>query len=483
MATAQSNNELSISWGHPIGTRDGTLTTDAKMVNCFMEKEEGEGVAVVKRPGTSYQSTATGTAQGFFKFNGLGYFIVNDVAYFIDPPTQGSGIAIPSVFNPGQFYTSIDSQFATTPTLIQNQEGELWTFNGAAFTKVTDTNYTGGNPQFGIAYLDGVYYAIWQDGKIVGSALNDPTTWPALDFVQADIEFGGGVTVTRHLNYILAFYQSGLQVYYDANAAPNGSGIALNPVLSASFRTGAFNAATVSEINDVTYFVGSTPLYGRSVQMLNGLTMQKISDAYVERILNNTALEFPSLHIWSFGIQIMGHSFYVLNLTPINVTLVYDITTGVWSTWSSVVGGVEQYFVGRGYSSANGAEGAFGDFTQDTTTGRIMSISPSLYTDATGNINMTCVTPNYDWGTLNWKRFASMQQIADTQTAGTMVNVSYSDDDYQTFSTPRQIDMSTVRKQMRNCGSSRRRAWMLQYTGNTPMRLNEMKVLTAGLPR
>jgi len=483
MATAQSNNEISISWGHPIGTRDGTLTTDAKMVNCFMEKEEGEGVAVVKRPGTSYASTITGTAQGFFKFNGAPYFIVNDTAYGLHPVGQNSPIAIPSVSNPHQFFTSIDSQTATVNSVVQNQEGELWTFNGSTFTKVTDSNYVSNVPVFGIAYLDGVYYAMTLSGKLIGSAINDPTTWPALDFVQADIEFGQGVTVSRHLNYILAFYQSGLQVYYDANAAPNGSGITLNPVLSASFRTGAYNAATVSEINDVTYFVGSTPLYGRSVQALNGLNMQKISDQYIERILNNTALDLNSLNIWSFGIQIAGHSFYVLNISQINLTLVYDITTGIWGTWSSVVGGVEQHFVGRGYLSAFGAQGAFGDYTQDTTTGQVMSISPSLYTDATGNINMTCVTPNYDWGTLNWKRFAVMQQIADTQTAGTMVNVSYSDDDYQTFSTPRQIDMSTVRKQMRNCGSSRRRAWMLQYTGNTPMRLNEMKVLTAGLPR
>ena len=483
MATAQSNNELSISWAHPIGTRDGTLTTDAKMVNCFAEKEEGESSAVVKRPGTEYWDTAvTGTAQGFFKYHGIVYYIVNDNAYVLQNPGSPTGIAIP-VANAGQFFTSIDSLNSTGNTLVQNQAGELFVFDGSTFTKVTDSNYAGNVPQFGIAYLDGVYYAMTAAGNVIGSAINDPTTWPALDFVGADPEFGQGVTVSRHLNYILAFYFMGLQVYWDANAAPNGSGIALNPVLSASFRTGAFNAACVSEINDVTYFLANTPLYGRSVQMLNGLTLQKISDQYVERILNNPNLNFTSLHIWSFGIQLSGHSFYVLNLSSINVTLVYDITTGLWNTWSSVIDGVEQYFVGRGYTSAEGANADFGDFIQDVSTGKPMLMSPTLYTDATGNINMTCVTPNYDWGTLNWKRFAVMQQIADTQTAGTTVNVSYSDDDYQTFSTPRQIDMSTVRKQMRNCGSSRRRAWMLQFTGNTPMRLNDMRVLTAGLPR
>lgn len=481
MAQQDTGGDVEISWAHPIGTRDGTLTADAKMVNCFVEKEEGEQSAIVKRPGTSYQSTTLGTAQGLFKFHGAPYSIVNDTAYQFNQFGDGTGIPITGVVNTGQFYTSIDSLNSSGNTLIQNQAGELFVFNGATFTKVTDTNYTGNVPQFGIAYLDGVYYNMTAAGNVIGSAINDPTTWPALDFVGADPEFGQGITVVRHLNYILAFYFYGLQVYWDANAAPNGSGIALNPVLSASFRTGLFNAACVTEINDVTYFLGNTPLYGRSVQMLNGLQLQKISDPYIERILNNPNLSFVNLHIWSFGIQIAGHSFYVLNLSEINVTLVYDITSGVWNVWTSVVGGVEQYFVGRGYLSAQGANGHIGDFTQDVTTGKVMLMSPTLYTDATGQMNVTCVTPNYDWGTLNYKRFALMQQMADT--IADSINISYSDDDYQTFSTPRQLSLQFPRKQMRNCGSSRRRAWMMQYSGNFPLRLNSLSVPTAVLTR
>lgn len=481
MAQQDTGGDLEVSWAHPIGTRDGTLTADAKMVNCFVEKEEGEKSAIVKRPGTSYWvNNVTGKAQGFFKWHGLPYFIVNDTAYAMTPPVTGAGIAIP-VTNAGQFFMSIDSTGNVGNTLIQSQAGELFVFNGVSFTKVTDTNYVSNSPQFGIAYLDGVYYNMNGNSQVVGSAINDPTTWPALDFVGADPELGQGITVTRHLNYILAFYLQGLQVYWDANAAPNGSGIALNPVLSASFRTGAFNAACITEINDVTYFLASTPLYGRSVQMLNGLTMQKISDPYVERILNNPNLNFISLQLWSFGIQIAGHSFFVLNLQEIGVTLVYDITSGVWGTWSSVVGGVEQYFVGRGYVSGEGANGDFGDFIQDITTGKPMLMSPTLYTDATGQMNVTCVTPNYDWGTLNYKRFALMQQMADT--IADSINISYTDDDYQTFSTPRQLSLQFPRKQMRNCGSSRRRAWMMTYSGNFPLRLNTLSVPTAVLTR
>lgn len=481
MAQQDTGGDLEVTWAHPIGTRDGTLTTDAKMVNCFVEREEGETSAIVKRPGTSYQSTVTGTAQGFFTYNKGAYFIVNDAAWLLTPPSQVFIANIPSVLTPGQFYTSIDSSFATNNVIIQNQAGELWQFNGTGFTKVTDTNYTGNNPQFGIAYLDGVYYAINTIGRVIGSAINDPTTWPALDFVQADIEYGRGVTISRHLNYILAFYEQGMQVYWDANAAPNGSGIALNPVLSASFRTGCFNAGALSEINDVTYFMATSPLYGRSVQMLNGLQMQKISDTYIEKILNNPLLTPTATNIWSFGIQISGHSFFVLNLSPINITLAYDITSGVWNVWTSVVGGVEGHFIGRGYVAVEGTNGAIGDYIQDTTTGKVMLVSPSLYTDATGNINVTCVTPKYNWGNHNYKRFALMQQMADT--IPDSINISFSDDDYQTFSTPRQLSLQGPRKEIRNCGSSRSRIWMMTYSGNFPLRLNSLSVPTVQLTR
>lgn len=477
---AAPGEDVMVTWAHPIGTRDGTLNSDAKMVNCFVEKEEGEQATIVKRPGTSYQSTITGTAQGFFTHFGTPYFIVNDVAYPFIPPSQGAGIPIPTVNNPNHAYTWIDSTTNAGLNVIQNSAGELWTFNGTTFTKVSDTNYTGNAPQFGIAFLDGVFYAMTQAGNVIGSAINDPTTWPALDFVGADRQFGTGVTVSRHLNYILAFYTAGLQVYFDANSAPNGSGIALGAVLSASYRTGAFNASTVSEINDITYFLSTTTLFGRGVHMLNGVTLQKISDPYIERILNNPALTAISLNNWSFGIQISGHSFFVLNLNQIGTTLVYDITTGVWSVWTSVVSGVEGNFVGRFYL-ASSAGSANGDYIQDTGTGKVMLMSPSLYTDATGPLNVTCVTPNYDWDTLNYKRFAAMFQIADT--ISTTIGVAFSDNDFASFNTPRTIDLSTAHKQLRNCGSSRRRAWKMTHSDNTPLRLNGMKVPTAVMKR
>lgn len=464
----EKSGAVTISWVHSIGTRDGTLTADAKMVNCFAEKTDS-GMAAIKRPGTAYVSGITGTAQGQFSYFGTNYFIVNNSAYLAGT-IAGSGIAIPSPALGNLAYWSIDAEEAGAPqTTLQDEAGDLWVFNGSAFTKVTDTNYTSTPVAPGMSYLDGVYYAMRVDGQVIGSAINDPTTWPALDFVQADVTYGAGISTLRHLNYVLGFYDKGLQVFWDANAAPNGSGIALQPVLSASYRTGCFNARTIVELGDVTFFVSHNTQYGRQVQMINGLQLQPVSTPFIEKILSQTALTQNSAAMWAFGIRISGHQMYVLTLVELNVTLVYDMTTQLWTTWSSTVGGVSQYFVGRFYIESQGQESIYGDVLMDVSTGKQINMLPTLYTDATGSITVTSITAPYDWGTFDYKRFDVMYQFADT--INTTINISYSDNDYQSFSTPRQIQLSNARKQMRNCGSSRRRIWMMTHTDTTPLRL------------
>ena len=330
-----------------------------------------------------------------------------------------------------------------------------------------------------MAYLDGVWYAMRANGQVIGSAINDPTTWPALDFVQSDVTYGNGIACQRHLNYVLAFYDQGLQVYWDANAAPNGEGIALNPVLSASYRTGCYDSKTIVELCDNCFWMSNTAQYGRQIQMMTGLTMQPISTPWVERILNSAVLSNNSLNdIWAFGIELAGHQMYFLTLPNSNLTLAYDINTQLWSTWSSVVGGVEQYFAARfpikaPYNIVTGAA-LNTDTLQDLTTGRQLLLLPSVYTDATGPINVTCTTPPMDWATSNYKRFNYMTQLADS--INTNINISYSDNDYQSFSTPRVMSLNGPRNQLRNCGSSRRRIWKMFHQDNTPLRLYEMRL-------
>jgi hypothetical protein len=55
------------------------------------------------------------------------------------------------------------------------------------------------------------------------------------------------------------------------------------------------------------------------------------------------------------------------------------------------------------------------------------------------------------------------------------LQISYSDDDYMTFSTPRSVDLSQSRPRLDRCGSFHRRAFKLSHVSNTSMRLEALE--------
>jgi hypothetical protein len=471
----------SISWCNNIGSRDGTITKDSYTKNCYFDPAVGEQPDLVKRPGTNaVVNGLSGTAQGLFKTNQIAIAIVGDSLY--DAMTAHLYGAIPTPITLGVPYDAVSNTPNVNTSYFKSQTG-MWQFviSGPTITKVTDVNYPAITVP-GLAFLDGVFYVMDPTGKIVGSALNDGTTWPALDFLQLDGALGYGVGISRHLNYIAAFTSQGLQLLWDANAAPNGQGIALNPVLNASYTTGCVSGFTIQSIDDTTVFMGQTAKFSRGVYQLVGLQLTKISTPEIDRILNTGGIG-PGTWVYASSCKSAGHSFYILTFPPtdINLTLVCDLTTQNWHVWSSVVGGVERAFVPRFFlnygvdpAGSNGNVAEKGNLCQDTITGQTLEFQNINYTDADGPIPVAAVTPNYDAGSLNWKRFAAMFQIADT--VNTTVNISFTDNDYQSFSTPRSVDMSSVRKMLRNCGSSRRRAWKLTHQDNTPLRLYVMNM-------
>jgi hypothetical protein len=450
-----------VSWCHPIGTRDGTLSKDAKVINAFMEQTEN-GMALVKRPGTVPILTVFGAAQGCFNCSGYAYYIIGDTIHHI---SGGFSLTIPSVTTNGQQYYCV-SDVPTGISFIKSASG-LWKFTGdpavvgGTLTKVTDANYPATTVP-GIVYLDGILYVMNPIGTVQGSAIDDGMTWPALNFIQADFVLGAGAGIARHLNFLVAYYTKGTQFYYDANAA-NGQvtqGTQLGPVGNANWTTGLANGDSIVEITDVQYFLATGHTRGVIAATFNGLELSVISTPYVEKILARSTM--ASVH--AFGIRTAGHSFYVVTLVDLNVTLCYDIAANQWYLWSSLVGGTEQYFVGGNYLNGQGR-----DLIQDMTTGAVLQMDPLTYQDVSGLIPVTAITPLYDYGTINWKRVAAIFFLGDI--INTNITVSISDDDYQTWKNWKTIALSTVRKMLQRGGRFRRRAFQMKHMDNTPLRL------------
>lgn len=202
-----------------IGTRDGTLTKDSKMVNCFAEKDDG-GLSAIKRPGTTVGATVpSGTPQGVALHNGGVFAAVNDTLYRIDLGGAPVGTAIPGVTVTGAQYQAISNVATGTlgfQSAFKSRYGG-WAINGAIITKVTDANYPAQTCE-GAAYLNNIGYVVDITGinglvVIRGSAGSDPLTWPPLNFLNPPVASGSAVYVCNYLNYVALFTEFGLQMF------------------------------------------------------------------------------------------------------------------------------------------------------------------------------------------------------------------------------------------------------------------------------
>lgn len=453
--------ESRLSLDQLITTRDGTLSKDSYMQNMMKEEKPGRKT-IVKRPGLSLvRGFSSGSGHGMFQLKGSNYAVIDSNIWNI---ATGESIVIPGAPSPVLAFDVISDQiFNTSIIAVLKTTAAAYTFDGVTVTQITDTNYPAATTR-GLALLDGTFYVLDTSGNIYGSAIQDPTTWSALNFLGIDQSLGTATCLFRHLNYVLAFATDGMQAFYDSGNPPPGS--PLSPVGNATYRIGCASAASVVSTADMTIFMSKSALTrGRSISALDGLSLVTLSTPFIEKILNRSNLS----QVYAFSLSTSGHNFYILTLADIAVTLAFDMLSKDWYVWTSTTAtGVQGYFPFGGYLNSTSQ-----DLLLHLTSGAVMALDPAVFQDNGQPINCTVVTEPYDGGTVAHKFFSGLNLIGDT--VPTTVAVSYSDDDYQTWNTPRTVDMGSVRKQLRGLGRSRKRAFRFTHTDNTELRLDAVE--------
>lgn len=407
--------------------------------------------------------------------------------------------------------TSINPSTSSAGIFLKSTK-DAYYYNGSSLVKVTDADYPTTTVR-GLAYLDGTYYVMTPEGKIYGSDIENPSSWSALNVISCQSQTDGGVYITRHLNYVLAFGDWSTEFFYDAG---NPTGSPLGPIGSSQLLIGCAHAGSVSQTENTIVWMGVTRQRGRSIYIMQGTQPQKISSIFVDRILDSDSLSDVS----SFIIRDVGHNFYVLNLGNTNISLVYDFATQQWTIWTSLTAGstTTGYLVsGQSYRTITINKTSHGfstgdiikvsgtvsgyyklikvdnnNFTielesdtaltlPDSVNGLITSIikytevkfssnyysyilgksflldsqanlydlSNSNFTDNGSPIHCSIQTPRMDFGSTK-RKFLSMLEVESNQDSF-KVYEEHTDDDFSTWSDPRTIW----------CGEKRKRAWRL----------------------
>lgn len=487
---ASGNPPIRIPLAFSPEQRGANTNLDAKVVNCYIEPDAEGNHRCVRRPALVYNSgpyVSAGSPSyglGIYSWQGVIYSIVS-TAGVVTVYRNGTSIGTITPTNPLAPFSFQETLGSPTNLFFQQSQLPGGTGGGGYYVTstapstiihITDANYPP-NTVPGIGFLDGTLYVMDTRARVWGTAnLNDPSTWSALNLIQAQIEPDLGIAIAKQAIYIIAFKQWTTEVFYDAGTA---TGSPLAPVLNAKVPFGCFAAPTVQSMDDVLYWVASDRAGGLTVIQMVGLQPKIISIPAISRFLEANSGQAGGTSLSGWVARLKGHGVYGIS-TPMG-TAVYDATIGEWYIWTDSVGG--QLPIG-GVGSCAGSGGT----VYGTTNVLFQSAAGTVYafdvTDGTNadslaytpntalqtSIPTLIVTPNFDGGTKLSKVLTKLRFIVDQYSSGSLY-FRYSDNDYKGWSAWIQVNLNDTNPQAVNLGTFKKRAFQLRFDSPDPMRI------------
>ena len=449
-----------------LGQRDTASTPpDSRFVNVLFEVDKNPSpsqypVNCVKRPGLSTSTRpfgAAATGRGVYCWSVTGdIYSVFGTSTFVNTSTLVSTMATST----GRVWFQ--------PIHEDTGEAKLMISDGAIDYQVVSTNVVSTTSTFGAtthtgsaAELDGFYLHAFPDGKIRNTAVNTVSTWPSAGFLTADTYGSDLLAIYRQKDQVMGFTKNRIEFFFN-NGNPTGS-----PLLRIDQNTLAFGLAhknTLAWAGETACFVSENAGDGdggRSVYMIQSLgKVVEVTTPHINRILTAEGLSISSCSAWME--RVSGQLVYCLNLAAADRSFVFSVDEKLWCEWQSAT---STRFNGISATSKNGVT-----YVQDATTGYIHTLTPTVYQDAGTNFTVQIQTPRSNFGSAKRKYETELDVIGDTSTGN--LGVSVSDDDFATFSTVRNIDMSKASKNITRLGAFYARAHRFTYTVNAPFRVH-----------
>ena len=332
-------------------------------------------------------------------------------------------------------------------------------------TKISDGDFPGNASRTlagTFAHMDGYAFVMDSTGRIYNSDVNSLTAWTANSFTTANLNPDSGVGCVKHRNHIIAFGAESYEVFYNAG---NTAGSPLGRRDEASRKIGLVNAKSVCTIEDNLAFVGTSALGGLAVYVLDGFSPIRVSTPEIEAQLVLTTASNVSISACKW----MGRTLIAVCIG--SGTYVYCIEEKAWHEWSS-----QTPLWHRMSGSSSGVVYVTYAVSTASTLGKVYIVNPSNFVFQDDSVSYTASFQSslIDNGNTDRKTMDELVVVADTTTSSSTLSISFSDDDYVTWSTPRTIDLSSDRKKLPRCGAFRRRSVKLSHSSNTSMRIQAL---------
>jgi hypothetical protein len=409
-----------------------------------------------KRPGLSQNirpSGGAGVGRGVYAWKGNIYSVIGTQIY------KGiTNLGVTLTTSTGRCKFAETRPGAATNYLCVNDGVRLYAIAvGGAVTTVT-VNFPNPNTR-DLIYMNTYLLTLDSKANLWNCNSDDPTTWSASQFITAQMMNGTGTGLAKIQNLIVVFTDRHMQMFADT---ANASGSPLTNAEQYMRRVGCDAPDTIQHEEDMLFWVGNGYTGGYTVWKHTGTSaIEDIGIAPLNRILSLEGTNLANARAVIF--RHAGHIFYILTLVGANRTFVYDPDINYWTEWTDTTGN-------NAWPVVDATEYQDGVIVQHTTNGWIYNVRSDVFQDDSVSFTLTARTPRTDFDTIERKFVNRLDIVADRQTSPENVSISYTDDDYQTFSAARTYDISVIRNFGRAWGNFRRRSWQLQYTGSQAFR-------------
>lgn len=442
---------------------------DQRFVNMFpetrkVEQLENTKIFINKRPGLSlYRDYGTGQGRGIAYFNSKFYVAVGNKVYE-DAVSPVEKITLTASTGPLGLIVCNSATLGDYLFICDGTSGWFIKTDGTA-TLISDADFpTPHSPA--PTFIDG-YVILAKGSDVYNCDLDNPASWTTSNYLTAEMFPDPVKALARQNNQVVVFGSSSIEFFYDA---ANASGSPLSRNDSTTIQMGTAAPYCIYQNEKFCAYISQSDSGGRAVWLIEGFQPKKVSDEYIERILD---AEVDMSDVRGFGLRTKGHMFYVINLPTLNRTLVYDTDEKLWHEWSSNSSGSHTVF-GCGYMADNGTGAAY---LLHNSNGCLYKLDPNIYTDDGTAILCELVTNRYDMDTYNRKFMSSCKIVGDRSATSNPIVLAWSDDDYQTWSNEKTIDTNDDFPAFHRMGSFRRRAFKLKHTQDAPCRVESLEVI------
>ena len=400
---------------------------------------------------------------------------------------------------------SVDSATQITLNVNSTADGTDITFTKTPIAKIIDADFiTTGTFISAFVPLDGYLFYTTDDGYLRNSDLNSVTAYTSTSSIAVQMGPDAPVGVAIQNNAVVALGTGTKEVFQNAGLS---SGSPLQRVTQPFQRVGCLDQRSITTLEDDVFFV-STPFEGDlGVYRMRNLAASRISTPNVDRIIGTVATG-GAIYASSFRLGGYAYAAFIVSLASDGpqslllqesgdslllengddilledtaaqtasyvMTPIYNINLNLWSEWDC---SVATFIDGVSSGTANQIVAT----SRFSTGGKVYTINPTsdsqLYTDDGVAFTMEIRTSKVDHGTSKRKSVREVTlEGADTESSG-QPYLSWSDDDYSTWSTPRPFQWRDGKFAVTRCGSHKGgRAYKITDSSNAPFRAEALGI-------